>query len=70
MARRYQRNGALLQRFFARVTIETLNETGNRARQTSGTQGKIWQEVKILPKIQHFGRNSRFGKKFKLLQEI
>ena len=39
MARRYQRNGALLQRFFARVTIETLTETGNRARQTSGTQG-------------------------------
>ena len=26
--------------FFARVTIGTLTETGNRARQTSGTQGR------------------------------
>ena len=26
---------------FARATIETLTETGNRARQTSGTQGTV-----------------------------
>ena len=50
-----------------RVTIETLTETGNRARQTSGTQGKVPRETVTNVFIRtSFPKNVFFAENFNL----